>query len=148
MLDRRAGVLLALLLSSITTIAMRELIAIQDVDAAARPVLFYGERARYEPRSIDASKITTRNGGPPFDETVYRARELRWSGWGSSRAVGRGRLTYCVTGYTPCSTRRGTVTVSTIWKNGCGDISYRAYRYVRWNFPGHPSPRVESMPRC
>ena len=119
------------------------------VAAAERPVLFYGDRATREPRSIDAGKIRTGTGGPPFDETIYRARALRWSGWGSPIAIGRGLITYCVIGYTRCATKRGSVTVSTIRLNGCGDeIPRRMYRYVRWNFPGHRSPRVEAALIC
>lgn len=123
-------------------------LAASTVDAVQRPVLFHDSRATVEPRSVDASKIITRRGGPPYDETIYQARNLRWSGWGSSSATGRGRITYCVVDRRPCSTRRGSVTVSTIWQNGCGDISRPAYRYVRWNFPGFRSKKIESMPSC
>lgn len=120
----------------------------QSVGAASSVYVFYDGGTTRKPRSLDSSKIISTNGGPPFDETVYEARHLRWRHWGSSKATGRGKITFCVIGYIPCSTRRATVTLSTVWNNGCGDISYRNYRYVSWNFPGHKSVKIEIHPDC
>ena len=118
------------------------------VEAAKTPVLFYDKGTVIRPSSLDASKITTSSGGPPYDETIYRAKRLRWKGWGTSKAIGRGRITYCVIDYRKCRTKRGEVRLSQVWTNGCGDLARRSYRYVQWRFPGSPSAKIEAMPYC
>lgn len=116
--------------------------------AAERTVLFYDQTSVVKPRSVDSEKIVTRTGGPPYDETIYHARKLKWRGWGSRRAVGTGKVTFCVIEYIPCKTRKATVVLTGPRIDGCGDVAERAYRWVRWNFPGHRSARIEAAPSC
>ncbi len=117
--------------------------------AAKQPVLFYNGRTVVKPHGIDAAKIATPHGTPPFDETVYLTRRITWRGWGTSRAVGTGWITHCVIEYIPCSTKRGTVVLGHLWRNGCGHRYERSYRYIRWHFPGRrASPAVEIGANC
>lgn len=117
--------------------------------AANQPVFWHDEEPTVEPRTVLSEKILTAFGEPPYDETIYRARKLSWTGWGTSRAVGRGKITYCVLEYKRCRTKTGTVVVSRIQNMACGDEPAQpAYSRVRWNFPGARSANVEAVRIC
>ncbi len=116
---------------------------------AGQPVLWHDEKPTVKPRNVLSEKILTSTGGAPYDETIYGARKLKWTGWGTSRAVGKGRITFCVLEYKPCRTKHGTVVLSRIQNMACGDESDQpAYSRVRWNFPGARSANVEAVRIC
>jgi hypothetical protein len=72
--------------------------------------VFNGARGAKRPKRLSVAHMTSpRTGLPAYDETSIVARGLQWRRWGKRKAVGRGRIRYCVADYRPCRTYRGRV---------------------------------------
>jgi hypothetical protein len=108
--------------------------------------LRYDSRVVVKPSTVDSRKVLTKNGGQPFDETVYRARHLRWSGWGNQRAVAHGSITFCVIGYKRCRTRAGTVVLRGMHQYRCGDMTIREYKTLQWRSRARAVPDSAVIP--
>jgi len=81
-----------------------------------------------------------------YDETSYRARELRWRAWGTSHATGRGSITHCVAEYVPCETHIGTVELQGLATRRCGEPPVPTKVYKRIRFRVRRSDRVAKTP--
>lgn len=101
--------------------------------AATNARVFYGFRTVERPAAFDSVNAMTPTGRP-FDETIYRARNLVWRQWGSSRAVATGDVTMCVIEYKPCETKRGAVVLRDLRSYACDGRRLRAYATFRWEF--------------
>lgn len=72
--------------------------------------VFNGRRGAKKPITLGVGHMTSpRTGLRAYDETSIVARGLKWRRWGKRKAVGRGRIRYCVAEYHPCRTYRGRV---------------------------------------
>lgn len=77
---------------------------------SAGTFVFDGTRDAMKPRNLSADHMRSpATGERAYDETVLRGRRLTWRGWGSARAVGRGRITFCVIEYRGCKTYTGRI---------------------------------------
>ena len=101
--------------------------------AATNARVFYGFRAVERPAAFDSVNASTPTGRP-FDETIYRARNLAWRNWGSSRAVATATVTMCVIEYKPCETKQGAVVLQGLRSYACDGRRLRAYTTFRWEF--------------
>jgi hypothetical protein len=67
-----------------------------------------------------------------FDETIFRARSLRWRTWGGPTASARGTLVHCVTEYHACHRYRGRLQFRRPVSYGnCAGVPYLFYSQFR-----------------
>ena len=111
--------------------------------AATNARVFYGFRAVERPTAFDSVNASTPTGRP-FDETIYRARNLVWRQWGSSRAAATGDVTMCVIEYKPCETKQGAVVLQGLRSYACNGRRLRAYTTFRWEFADTRTPAIPS----
>lgn len=104
--------------------------------AGSTTTVFNGKRGVSKPRTLSVAHMSDpKTGSRAYDETVLRARGLRWRGWGKAKAVGRGRITFCVIEYRPCRAYRGRVEV-TKRRQDFHTAGVYTYDRVRFVIPG------------
>jgi len=131
--------------SGIAAIAAAALLAAVPAAAEATTTyVVYDQGKRQKPASINSQRVLTDVGLRPYDETIYRSSGLHWTRWGSRRAVGRGKVTFCVIEYRPCQTVRGSVVLTQPVK--LDDCPTLIYSRLRWQPRGLPWSKIIDLP--
>ena len=124
-------------------VGMRESRPLRAPDPVA--VVPYYAALKVRPRRFSSDPLGV------YDETYYRARGLRWTGWGEPRAEARGVITDGASEYRPEATDAGRVMLSGLTTVRCAGIrSQRVYSKVRFvtGPPDRPDSPWLPIPGC